>query len=225
MFTRLRLMLVVTVIGLMAGIALAVASGGVEAQQTQSQFQSASVVTFENPDGSLSDFTPVPGGATLIRTNEGLSYDFHTTQLNPGSAYTMWVVIFNKPQNCQGVEGCLPPDLSLPSVQASILYGGSSHIAGEEGYGHFQGSVEEGSPASGISVNIPLGTANGLMDPMNAEIHLMVHDHGPIIAGLAVDQLSTFTGGCSNPGYPEEWGGMRGDFFCATTQLAVFPAP
>ena len=94
-----------------------------------------------------------------------------------------------------------------------------------DGTGNFRGSVEKGYPPAGSSVDIPAGTANGLMNPMTAEIHLALHDHGPIAAGMVgADQVSTFGGGCNNETYLEEWG-RQGDFFCATTQAAVFPSP
>lgn len=37
----------------------------------------------------------------------------------------------------------------------------------------------------------------GLLDPMSAEVHLLVHGHGPALSGQALkSQLMSFLGGC-----------------------------
>jgi hypothetical protein len=40
--------------------------------------------------------TGIPGGSVaLIRTSEGITGTFHTSELKPGAVYTLWWVIFN----------------------------------------------------------------------------------------------------------------------------------
>jgi hypothetical protein len=153
----------------------------------------------------------VPGAATLIRTDKGISFKIYTSELEPG-ANTVWIVIFNKPQNCAGGPGhCGPSDLGNPDVKASIVYG-AGYIVGDDGIANFQGSLQEGSPPAGIQVNVPAGTANGLKNALKAEIHLVVRKHGATKDdGGAVNQLSTFEAGSSCAA-------------CANVQAVIFEA-
>ena len=159
-------------------------------------FQAKNMSVFLHPDEL------VPGAATLIRTNKGIAFKIYTSELEPG-ANTVWIVIFNKPQNCAGGPGhCGPSDLNNPDVQASIVYG-AGYIVGADGIANFQGSLDKGSPPDGISVNVPAGTANGLRNTLKADIHLVVRQHGAVSdTGGAVTQLTTFESpaSCLNPG-------------------------
>jgi hypothetical protein len=156
----------------------------------------------------------VAGAATLVRTDKGISFKISTSGLEPG-ANTVWIVIFNKPQNCAGGPGhCAPSDINNPDVKASIVYGAGA-IVGDDGIANFQGSLQEGSPPAGIQVNVPAGTFNGLKNALKADIHLVVRQHGAVSdTGGAVTQLSTFESpaSCVNPGE------------CANVQFALFDA-
>jgi hypothetical protein len=133
------------------------------------------------------------GAATLTRTNKGISYKIYTSGLEPG-ANTVWIVIFNEPQNCMGGGPgvCMGPDLANPAVQGSVV-AGSGYLVGPDGIANFVGSLDEGNPPDGIQLNVPGGTANGLKNSMKAEIHLVVRKHGAVDnLGGAVTQLTTF---------------------------------
>ena len=166
-----------------------------EAQAGNAHYQAKNMVL-------LPDLTPAAGAATLTRTNTGISYAVYTSGLTPG-ANTIWIVIFNKPENCMagGPGVCMGPDLDNPAVQGSVV-AGSGYIVGADGIANFVGSLEKGSPPTGIQVNVPAGTANGLKHPKKAEIHLVVRQHGPVDdMGGAVTQLTTFESPatCINP--------------------------
>jgi hypothetical protein len=216
MATKFRWTLLLAVLGLMAG-GLWFIGGEVAAQPTQ--FQSTNVFELNDAGGELQGppFENVPGAATLLRTNKGISYRIYTTQLDPGAAYTVWVVVFNRPENCE--DGCNEPDLNNPDVEGSVVYG-SGYIAGDNGAGNFQGSLETFDPPAGAQVNVPAGTADGLKDPFKAEIHLVVRNHGEVIVDLADEQLSTFGGGCNT----DSGGTLEDGFFCADRQAAAFPS-
>ncbi|MGH3735022.1 MAG: hypothetical protein ACRDT6_05300 [Micromonosporaceae bacterium] len=71
--------------------------------------------------------TAVPGGtSTLTRTDSGLSVSLRTSELPPGDAVTVWWVVFNHPEHCDGVDGspfrCAEPDLFNPDVAGSVQY-------------------------------------------------------------------------------------------------------
>lgn len=198
MFNRITMMLALAIMGLVVGGAFALTSGDVQAKQTQ--FQTSNMEVTGDP-GNL-----VPGAATLSRDKKGISYRINTTELAPGHVYTIWTVIFNRPQHC--MDGCNGPDLSDATVRGSVVFGGS-YIAGANGTGNFNDSVDKGAPPAGLQVNVPAGTANGLIDPMKAEVHLVLRTHGSPVEGHADVQLSTF----------EECDA------CTNVQFAVFPGP
>jgi hypothetical protein len=173
------------------------------ASSDPSHFQAANMFVFGNPA------MLVPGAANLTRTGEGISFRAYTTGLAPG-AYTVWIVIFNRPENCAAGPGrCMGPDLGNPAVEGSIVYGTGS-IVGMDMVANFHGSLSAGAPPAGIQLNVPAGMANGLRDSRKAEIHLVVRSHGPVsTTGNAVNQLSTFEATC---------------VICADLQAVAFPA-
>ena len=155
-----------------------------EAWANGATYQAHNLFTFGNPAAL------VAGAATLTRTTKGISFKIYTSGLEPG-ANTIWIVIFNKPENC-AASPCMAPDLSNPAVQGSVV-AGSGYLVGDDGLANFSGSLDAGSPPEGIQVNVPAGTANGLRNALKAEIHLVVRKHGAIDdGGGAVTQLTTF---------------------------------
>jgi hypothetical protein len=75
------------------------------------------------------------------------------------------------------------------------------------------GHVTGNGPAATFSGYLPVGDASGsgmpeigfpelalgLLDPLNAEVMLALHSHGPAMSGQTlVDQISSFTGGCTS---------------------------
>src|SRR6056297_877377 len=71
---------------------------------------------------------PHDGQSTLIRTNNGVNFRFATNELDPGHAYTLWVVIWNEPENC--VDGCDGPDLLTEAALPDMLYGAGTIVGG-----------------------------------------------------------------------------------------------
>jgi hypothetical protein len=234
MVTKLKLTLILAVLGLISG-AFWVISGDAQAQPVQ--FQATNMFAFKNANGEMlgPPFTEVDGTATLTRTEEGISYEIYTTGLEPG-AYTVWTVIFNRPEACEGP--CNGPDLDNPNVKGSVVYG-TGLIVGSDGIGNFRGTLAKGVPLAGVQVNVPHGTAYGLEDPMKAEVHLALRAHGAPQNGLTYSQLTTFGGGCSNaPAIVKRIAGddddastlsistgIPGSFFCYEPQAAIFPSP
>jgi hypothetical protein len=138
----------------------------------------------------------VPGAwSALVRTDEGVAMTLHTNGLAPGSAATVWWVVFNNPELCTHGQfgarcglGDLPPFGGDPSVQASLLNATGSVIGGA-GIGNFGGYLSEGN-----LTGVVFGP--GLLDARRADVHLVVRTHGDAIPGLIPEQLNTFNGGC-----------------------------
>ena len=215
-----KMAILLAVVALVIGGAFMVTSG--DAQAKQIQYQSADMFDFQTGTGTFED---VAGSATLTRTKKGISYNIYTSDLLPGT-YTVWTVIFNRPQNCD--DFCDGSDLNTPAVKGSIVYG-TGHIVGPDGIGNFSAHLGKGSPPAGTQINIPVGTANGLMNPMKAEIHLVVRDHGPAQfdngESLVDAQTTTFGGGCTDvSSIPGDSDGQSGDYECNEPQATVFLA-
>lgn len=195
--------------------------------------------------GTWTDVTVMPGvpidgsEATLTRTADGLEAEVTIPGYIEGNVYTFWWVIYQNPEICTGGTGepnlCLAPD-DLPStgevdhlvaVQAAFLYGVPAPEGGviidKSGTLTLSRSYPANAdPAEAIYLPpragldpLPADYFLGLTDPLKAEVHLAIRDHGPEgNNGIDVDeQRSDFTGAnCGeDPLYP-----------CSTTTVVAF---
>jgi hypothetical protein len=182
---------------------------------------------------SFVDMEVVDGAAArLVRSANAVQTRTNTAELDHHHVMTLWWVIFNNPEYCQG-EACGEADLfdgpdGPTNVQPSCIYADGS-IVGGNGHARFQDRLKVGETRdSCIDFFVDLdpdleGRDYGLQNPEGAEIHLVVRSHGPLIPGLVKDQRSTFAGGCEYflpPGREDLQEGQ-----CSDLQFAVFPAP
>lgn len=172
----------------------------------------------------LADLSVVGGAAAqLTRTGSGVGYSFRTTGFEKGHVVTMWWVIFNHPEECDNPipqigSDCNLPDLFNPDVQASVLWGGGN-IVGNSGRTTIAGHLGEGE----ITTFHPLFVDSpGLLDAMEAEIHLVIRTHGPAIPGMIPEMRTTFEGGCTPA---TSFGFGNGPNECAEPQAAAFAHP
>lgn len=113
-----------------------------------------------------------------------------TTGLEPGSAYTVWWVVFNDPAGCEGGCGADDVNANPPRGDRTVFFA-AGHVIGADGTGNFAGQIPEGRPGTD---QIFLG--DGILDDSrSAEVHLVVRTHGQAIPGLVDEQISTFNGG------------------------------
>ena len=140
---------------------------------------------------SQGDVRAIEGSeAILLTTSKGAFASLETSELTPGNAYTLWFVAINNPKACKNTP-CKGSDVLGMSaeVQSDVGYG-DGLIAGPDGKGVFTTHRTVGEiPQAWI------GT--GLTQPEIAEIHLVVHDHGPLIAGREAEMIGTFRGACT----------------------------
>ncbi|MGH9010427.1 MAG: hypothetical protein ACRDYF_11375 [Acidimicrobiia bacterium] len=158
----------------------------------------------------------VPDAWAVLSTDEaGAATTMHTTGLEPGSAYTLWWVIFNHPERClTGHAGlrCGPPDLFNPEVDASMLFAAGA-VVGEPGEATFESYRAQGDTSGAVVLPVMKNPAPGLTAPRTAEIHLVVRNHGPARPGYVEEQTTTMNGGC-DVGQP--------NFPCRDEQYAAF---
>ena len=130
------------------------------------------------------------GSSNLTLRNNGVSFSIKSTQLIPGNAYTLWMAVFNNPEEC-GNDGCGAADLGNPDVQGDVLYSAGS-LSGGTGKATFAGNRNAGDNSGSL-----FGPdAPGIIDTHKAEIHFVIRDHGPKIPGAIREQISTVGGGC-----------------------------
>jgi hypothetical protein len=173
--------------------------------------------------------------STLLRNSNGLAMTFKTSELPPKSVQTIWWVVFNYPENCIVPYECSPMDLfdedSVANVVPSVMYA-AGNVVGGNGRANFGGHLSVGDTSGCIRDGVPVDLedasdlffpCNPLENPLAVEVHLAVHDHGPLVPGLMKEMLTTYEGGCANMGHPDDE--VLGPNQCATIQASVHPAP
>jgi hypothetical protein len=141
----------------------------------------------------------VPDSWAILTTNDaGAGTTLHTTGLEPGSAYTLWWVVFNHPDKCLSRAAglrCGPPDLFNPDVDASLLYA-SGAVIGSTGEGTFESYRATGDTTGAEALPGMKTPSPGLTQPRTAEIRLVVRNHGPARPEYVEEQTHTMNGGC-----------------------------
>ena len=161
----------------------------------------------------LSDNSIVAGASSmLVRNDAGLTMNFNTTGLLPGT-YTIWWVIYNDPSKCDTSPCNLDIfDDDYVEANGSTLWA-AGHIVTQPGQ-NFSGWLGVGDTKKALD-------GPGLLDPRGAEIYLIARYHGPLAPKLVHEQISTFGGGCS----PATGGSTPGGFDCYELQYADHIAP
>lgn len=170
-----------------AFLCLPAAAGGGSGMDVKAQLYTKTVETHP----SQGDVQEIEGSkAILLTTERGVIASVETSGLTPGNAYTLWFVAINNPSACKN-SPCKGSDVlgMSDAVQSDVGYG-DGLIAGPNGTGVFTTHRKKGEiPQAWI------GT--GLTHPATAEIHLVVHDHGPLIQGREAEMIGTFRGACT----------------------------
>lgn len=183
---------------------------------TPPEAQTSPVLTFADQSQT--------GTSNLTRTPNGIQFDLDASELEPGTGVTLWVVVFNKPENC-ATSPCGEPDLANADVMPDVLNGFAGQEIPASGDGTFTGS-RAANDAQGSVFGAAGGASYGIMDPETAEIHFVLRSHGPLLEGFEDEQTETFNGGCQHPGMglpnplPESLG-TPGPNTCADIQFAV----
>ena len=130
----------------------------------------------------------ITGASTLVRGRHAIRMTYHATGLQPGSAYTAWWVIFNRPEHC--TLPCNLDDVLHPEASQSSLVWAAGRIANADGGADFSAELRRGKAVPGRLFG------PGLKDIRNAEIHIVLRNHGAPITGQVGDQLTSLDGGC-----------------------------
>ncbi len=127
----------------------------------------------------IAESVPVANATSvMLRNRHGVTFSFRTTGLEPDTAYTLWVLVFNNPEFCIGSDTvkCAPPaGDSAPDtpIEASLVWGAGG-ISDGWGQLRLEGKLLEGEGGwSGFKAFGP-----GLNNSFKAEIHLALRRHG-----------------------------------------------
>lgn len=129
---------------------------------------------------NLVDITGIPlmaahGAAYAVRTQQTVDVKVMAADLEPGHAYTVWFVFFNKPRRC-ATSPCGATD--LVAAKGGVHFGAGG-IADADGILNVEASATAGgAPRNAIfDPNLP---RRGLVKGRghSAEVHLVVVDHG-----------------------------------------------
>lgn len=167
----------------------------------------------------------VPGAdASLVRNPNGISYRITTRDLEPGHAYTLWLVVINDPSFCTASPCTAHDILAKPATASQVSYA-AGHVVGGSGRATFAGSVRVG-PLSGWLED------RSLVDPFAADVQLVINDHGPKLPAFMPAMIQTYRGGCAAsspfpPIFPPSAlaDGDVGPNICRLSQVATFSAP
>jgi hypothetical protein len=187
--------LVLTVLCLLMGIAYA---------QPQATVQTGMLYVFGSDP-----LEPAPSAARLNRTLDEVSTTFHVSGLDPMSAYTIWIIVFNNPAGCttnpEAEVHCGGADLVLaPNLADASAFHAGAFVTNSDGTANAVSQVRSGSLPDGEFVLWGLGGMNdngvspGLMtgNGLGAELHFIIRGHQQLLMDALADQLSLFDGGC-----------------------------
>jgi hypothetical protein len=141
----------------------------------------------------------VDGATILVRDfrNKVVRMDVTTAALDPDTAYSIWLAVFNSPEHCGIPHDCTPADLGNPEVRASVFWGGGL-ISDGNGYGSTTMTLQPGRTGRELFANM---SDLGLQDIRRAHIHVVLRTHGLIgVAGSVANQIGTAWEACPGTG-------------------------
>ena len=139
--------------------------------------------------------TMVDGATILIRdfNNRIVRGTITSSALNPEAAYSIWIVVFNRPNHCAIANECGLGDLGNPNVEVSVFWGGG-FIADSNGYANTAFSIVPGHTDREL---FAVPGDYGLSNLKGAEIHIVLRTHGQAgFAGSVATQIGTANGAC-----------------------------
>jgi len=164
-----------------------------------------------------------PGTSMLVRTRNGVAFSYGSAGhgVFPGHAYTLWFVVFNFPENCIVPYACGEDDIFVsPGPPGTDIFYGAGNVVGGTGTINLGGRVgirDEG--------HFP-GFGPGFLNPLTAEIHLVLRGHGPKVPANMPAQINSYAGGCEvflGPPGPPDVADEVGE--CADVQFSIHFSP
>jgi hypothetical protein len=206
-----------------AVIGVLVGTLGVSVVIAKTLVSEATVGAFQ-PAGSFGGGVLNPGdffppttndNASLKRGQDWIQVNINTSGL-PAGAYTVWWVIWNKPEYCNGP--CDGDDINNAAAENSVFWATGGVVQGN-GIGNFVARYNIGD-SRGDEPGQDLINHGGI-DPESAEIHNVIKYHGPASDDRDVlyEQTHTVFGSCNSGA------NANGENACFDPQSVVHPQP
>lgn len=159
--------------------------------------------------------------ARLITSSHGATMTMTTAELAPGNVTTAWWVVITNPALCNATP-CAPEDVigRADIVGTQIVYA--------------DGVVNDQHGKASFAAHLPKGPVeNGWYDtsfdnPTEAEIHLVLNDHGRLVPEIAASMMTSYRGGCTDESLPPPFpatakrDGLPGPNACQLIQDSIF---
>lgn len=225
-----------TAFSLATALALVIPAAGAGAQNAGPPSESQPLYWHVDPDGDgpIEKGQEVHNSSTTIWRDEGgVSFEVRTTGLEKGHGLTVWFFSYDNPEACIGGDGnegtrCSRADLANPAALGSLMWGRAGEFVRSNGLTTFTGRrpvnttpcITEPAVVDEDCSGVLIG--RGLLNPLGAEIHFMLRDHGPDQEGIE-DETTTINGGCDPltyhglPAFGPGWG-TPGNFACYDPQ-------
>ncbi len=136
------------------------------------------------------------GKSWLLRSRDGLTAIFDSSELPPGQAVTLWFIFFNEPGKCSTSPCSVPADVFNDEAKADFHFG-SGQVIRSHGRATFAAHLPVGDTSFSGKAEVGAGPAVPLTKPARAEVVLALHSHGPALTAQDLKhQLTSFLGGC-----------------------------
>jgi hypothetical protein len=158
--------------------------------------------------------------ATLMTSEDGVWVNITTDELEDNHVYTLWFVVINNPDACDS-KPCTPAYILANSdeVLLNVTWAGGLLMSGD---------TRPEFTAFFAAGELPQGWfENDLSNPLGADGHLVINDHGPLIPEMAATMLNTYRGGCTDESLPPPFpdtakaDGEPGPNACRLIQVAI----
>ena len=141
-------------------------------------------------------------GGLMWRTEDEIWFELHAGDLEAEHAYTVWWVIFNNPEKCDGgaVALCSGNDLFRVGPDGALFYA-TGFVSDKDGVANTSAHLRAGDIPDGVPAPIPgepAGGSDGLTpgNGFDAEVHVIVRRHVQTKNGDVHEQISTLNAGC-----------------------------
>jgi hypothetical protein len=220
-------------VGLLAGaLTMAAAGGGLYADSAEAaQGRQGRDLSHASPAkvsvSPLYDLSALPdeehlsrGQSTLARTNAGIALTINAAGLEPESAYTVWWVIWNKPENCLTRFDCGPADLG---IDGNVVFYADGRVTDAYGQATFLASLVYGEGSAELEsdqVMLP-----GALESRRAQVSAIVRTHKDVADlqenGDLAEAVNSLIGGCADDPRTPESGDGPGTADCEDQFIAV----
>ena len=138
---------------------------------------------------NCTDDCTVFGHSSILRSDRRVAFTISVIGLQRASIYGVWAFAFNNPDACSN-SPCSSADLQDPKTEPT-LFQATSVLSESSGSAIFGGEILRNSQGGRIVFGA------GLTNPLGAELHFVLRNHGQPLPGHIHEQMRDYLGGCT----------------------------